>query len=149
MDVRIQNTMYQEKERLFKQYKTSMTSPVRVVLNHESLLPIQFKAPFYPVRLKNAYLYTKYTEILDILQGQITLIYIIYRYFQVNRDWVVVSVLCQNLLNTSSEVWNGIFIHKNSKYFHFFSYKLFENSLYHSCYLQSAVNWFFRLTGTR
>lgn len=84
MDVRIQNTMYQEKERLFKQYKTSMTSPVRVVLNHESLLPIQFKAPFYPVRLKNAYLYTKYTEVLDIhvLQGQITLIYIIYRYFQ-------------------------------------------------------------------
>lgn len=49
MDVRIQNTMYQEKERLFKQYKTSMTSPVRVVLNHESLLPIQFKAPFYPL----------------------------------------------------------------------------------------------------
>lgn len=68
MDVRIQNTMYQEKERLFKQYKTSMTSPVRVVLNHESLLPIQFKAPFYPVRLKNAYLYM-YSEILDITRA--------------------------------------------------------------------------------
>lgn len=122
MDVRIQNTMYQEKERLFKQYKTSMTSPVRVVLNHESLLPIQFKAPFYPVRLKNAYLYTKYmyTEILDILQGQITLIYIIYRYFQVKSRLSCCTCTMSESFKyfIRSVKWN--FFHKNSKYFHLF-----------------------------
>ncbi|XP_062593192.1 uncharacterized protein LOC134254673 [Saccostrea cucullata] len=49
IDTRLQNTEFQEKEQLFRHYRKSVNSPIHVVINHESLLPLQFKSPIYPI----------------------------------------------------------------------------------------------------